>query len=63
MGGITVSEKLKKAKDKLNQAGHAVDDFVEDTSDQHNYPKWKVWLGLGIAAMALFGAGKLIGWI
>ena len=33
---------------KVTEAGHEIDDFVEDTAEKHNYPKWKIWLGIAV---------------
>jgi hypothetical protein len=60
--GIQV-EKAKKAQEKLDKAGHKIDDWVEDTAEKHNYPKWKVWAGLTVGALASIGAAHLLGWI
>jgi hypothetical protein len=56
-----VQDKLDEVKDKANQAGHKIDDWVEDTAEKHSFPKWKVWLGIGIAALAVVGAVKVLG--
>lgn len=52
---------MEKVKDKINKAGHQVDDWVETAAEKHHFPKWKVWLGLGLAALAVVGAVKLFG--
>jgi len=33
---------------KVDETGHEIDDFVEDTAEKHNYPKWKIWLGIAV---------------
>lgn len=53
----------KKVTDKIDKAGHKVDDWVEVKSAKHGFTKPQVWLGLGIAALALVGAAKLLGWL
>jgi len=44
----------EQIKTKITETGHEVDDWVEDTATKHNYPKWKVWLGMAIV-LALTG--------
>ena len=36
-------------KNKVDNAGHKVDDWVEATAEKHSFPKWKVWLGIAVA--------------
>ena len=50
----------EKFADKLDETGHKMDDWAEDTAEKHGFPKWKVWLGIGIAALAVVGAAKLL---
>ena len=54
---------IKKAQQKLDNTGHKVDDWVEDTAEKHNYPKWKVWFGVAIGVLALVGISHVIGWL
>ena len=39
---------------KVTEAGHEIDDYVEDAAAKHNYPKWKIWLGMAVL-LALAG--------
>lgn len=58
-----MNEKLEKAKKQLNQVGHTIDDQVEKNAMKHNMPKWRVWFWYGVAAVAVVGAAKLLGWL
>ena len=58
-----MSEKIKQVQEKANEAGHAIDDFVEKKSEKHGFTKFQVWVGLAIGALAIVGAAKLMGWI
>ena len=53
----------EKIKTEFGDTGHKIDDFVEDTAEKHNYPKWKVWVGFAIAGLAVVGVCRLAGWI
>lgn len=53
--------KVDDIESKVNEAGHKADDWVDDTAAKHNYPKWKVWLGIGIAVLAVIGAAHVLG--
>ena len=44
----------EKLVTKVDETGHKIDDFVENTAEKHNYPKWKVWLGIA-AVLVLVG--------
>ena len=44
----------EQIKTKITETGHEIDDYVEDTAEKHNYPKWKIWLGMTIL-LALAG--------
>ena len=41
----------EQIKNKIDNTGHVVDDWVEDTAEKHSFPKWKVWLGLAVALL------------
>lgn len=58
-----MNETIKKVQEKADEIGHSIDDGVEHTAKKHNMPKWRVWLWYGIAAMAVIGAAKIMGWI
>lgn len=36
-------------KNKLDEVGSKIDDKVEETSANHNVPKWVIWLGGAVA--------------
>lgn len=48
-------------KDKVNETGQKIDDWVDKAAEKHNFPQWKVWLGIGIAALAVVGVVKVLG--
>jgi hypothetical protein len=56
-----MNEKIQQVKNKANAIGHKIDDWVEHTAEKHSFPKWKVWLGIGIAALAVTGAAYIFG--
>jgi len=41
----------EQIKNKVDNTSHKIDDRVEDTAEKHNYPKWKVWLGLAVTLL------------
>ena len=49
----------EQIKTKITETGHEIDDFVEDTAANHNYPKWKVWLGIA-AVLVLVGLAAAV---
>ena len=53
----------EKVKNTMDDAGHKIDDWVEDTAEKHNYPKWKIWFGLVTVGLAAVGICRLIGWL
>ena len=51
--------KKQKFVTKVTETGHEIDDQVEDTAKNHNYPKWKIWLGMAIV-LALTGLAIVV---
>lgn len=58
-----IKSKVINVGQEVDNAGHKIDDFVEDTAEKHNYPKWKIWLGLVVIGLAAVGVCRLAGWI
>lgn len=58
-----MKEKLTQAKTKLEEKGHAIDDFVENKSKKHGFTKFQVWVGLALGVLAIVGAARLLGWL
>ena len=53
----------EKVVKKIDEVGHQIDNWVDGTAEKHAFPKWKVWVGIGIAALAVVGGAKLLGWV
>ncbi|MDU4959972.1 MAG: hypothetical protein E6X17_04810 [Sporomusaceae bacterium] len=56
-----MNEEIQKAKDKADETSQKINDWVDEAAEKHNFPKWKVWVGIGIAALAVVGAVKVMG--
>ncbi|WP_371366330.1 hypothetical protein SRRS_07360 [Sporomusa rhizae] len=53
----------EQIKSKVNETGKKVDNWAEDTAIKHNYPKWKIYLGVVIGILAVIGLCYLAGWM
>jgi hypothetical protein len=61
IGSEFMNGNIKKVQEKASATGHKIDDFVEAKAAKHKFTKFQVWLGLGIAALAVVGVVKLLG--
>lgn len=53
----------EQIKANVNETGQKFDKWAKDTATKHNYPEWKVYLGVIIGILAVTGLCYLAGWL